>query len=112
MRCSACGVEGSATARFCEQCGARLARACPQCNHEVGPEARFCPECGRALALAEELGMRPLQAHCHLSLGRLYRQTGRLDEARDELSIAVEMLSSMEMSFWLPEARAELARTA
>src|SRR4029079_953034 len=27
----------------------------------------------QALALAEELGMRPLQAHCHLGLGRLYR---------------------------------------
>ena len=27
--------------------------------------------------LAEELGMRPLQAHCHLGLGRLYPQTGR-----------------------------------
>jgi tetratricopeptide (TPR) repeat protein len=25
-----------------------------------------------ALALAEELGMRPLQAHCHLALGSLY----------------------------------------
>ena len=28
----------------------------------------------QALALAEELGMRPLQAHCHLGLGRLYGQ--------------------------------------
>ena len=26
----------------------------------------------QALALAEELGMRPLQAHCHLGLGTLY----------------------------------------
>ena len=31
----------------------------------------------QALALAEELGMRPLVAHCHLGLGRLYGQTGR-----------------------------------
>ena len=28
----------------------------------------------QALALAEELDMRPLQAHCHLGLGRLYCQ--------------------------------------
>ena len=33
----------------------------------------------QALALAEELGMRPLVAHCHLGLGRLYAQTGRGD---------------------------------
>ena len=31
----------------------------------------------QALALAEELGMRPLVAHCHHGLGRLYSQTGR-----------------------------------
>ena len=30
----------------------------------------------QALALAEELGMRPLVAHCHLSLGKLYATTG------------------------------------
>ena len=30
----------------------------------------------QALALAEELGMRPLQAHCHHGLGTLYLATG------------------------------------
>jgi tetratricopeptide (TPR) repeat protein len=63
-----------------------------------------------ALALAEELEMRPLQAHCHLGLGKLYRQIGRLEEARSELSTAVTMLREMEMTFWLPDAEAELAR--
>jgi len=62
-----------------------------------------------ALTLAEELGMRPLQAHCHLGLGKLYRRMGRSDEARAELSSAVAMLREMKMLFWLPEAEAELA---
>ena len=31
----------------------------------------------QALALAEELGMRPLQAHCHLGLGTLYAKIGQ-----------------------------------
>src|SRR5262249_55550747 len=31
----------------------------------------------QALALAEELGMRPLQAHCHRGLGTLYATTGQ-----------------------------------
>ena len=31
----------------------------------------------QALALAEELGMRPLVAHCHHGLGRLYGQIGQ-----------------------------------
>jgi len=64
-----------------------------------------------ALVLAEELEMRPLQARCHLGLGTLYRRIGRLDEARAELSTAVSMLSEMGMTFWLPEAEAELAQT-
>jgi class 3 adenylate cyclase/tetratricopeptide (TPR) repeat protein len=63
----------------------------------------------RALALAEARGMRPLIAHCHLGLGRLHRQIGRLDEARMELSTAIGMLRQMEMTHWLPEAEAELA---
>ena len=33
----------------------------------------------QALTLADELGMRPLVAHCHLGLGALYARTGRLE---------------------------------
>jgi len=62
-----------------------------------------------ALVLAEELGMRPLQAHCHLGLGKVYRRAGRLDEAHAELATSVAMLREMGMTFWLPEAEAELA---
>ena len=36
----------------------------------------------QALALAEELGMRPLQAHCHHGLGTLYATTGQREQAR------------------------------
>jgi tetratricopeptide (TPR) repeat protein len=64
-----------------------------------------------ALAIAEELGMRPLQAHCHLGLGKLYRRIGRVGDARAELAAAVEMLNEMRMTHWLLQAEAELART-
>jgi tetratricopeptide (TPR) repeat protein len=63
----------------------------------------------QALALAEELGMRPLVAHCHHGLGRLYYQTGRAEQARAELSAAIELYRAMEMTFWLPQAEAALA---
>jgi tetratricopeptide (TPR) repeat protein len=63
----------------------------------------------QALSLADELGMRPLQAHCHRGLGTLYRQTGQSEQARAELSMALEMYHDMEMTFWLPEAEAALA---
>jgi class 3 adenylate cyclase/tetratricopeptide (TPR) repeat protein len=64
----------------------------------------------QALALAEELGMRPLQAHCHRSLGRLYAKTGQQKLAHAALAIAIELYKAMEMTFWLPEAEAALAR--
>jgi len=45
----------------------------------------------QALALADELGMRPLQAHCHRGLGMVYAATGQQEQARAELSTAIEM---------------------
>jgi class 3 adenylate cyclase/tetratricopeptide (TPR) repeat protein len=61
-----------------------------------------------ALTLATELGMRPLQAHCHRGLGKLYRQTGQAEHARVELSTALEMYRDMEMTFWVPETEVAL----
>jgi tetratricopeptide (TPR) repeat protein len=64
----------------------------------------------QALALAEEVGMRPLVAHCHLGLGKLCATIGRRGEARAELSTAIELYRAMEMTFWLPQAEAILAQ--
>jgi tetratricopeptide (TPR) repeat protein len=64
----------------------------------------------QALALAEELGMRPLPAHCHRGLGRLYAAIGQREQARTELSAAIELYRAMEMTFWLPETEAALAQ--
>jgi tetratricopeptide (TPR) repeat protein len=66
----------------------------------------------QALVLAEALGMRPLQANCHLDLGRLYTQVDRLEQARVELSTAIALYRAMEMTFWLPRAEAALASVA
>jgi Flp pilus assembly protein TadD len=64
----------------------------------------------QALTLAEELGMRPLQAHCHHGLGRLYGQTGRGAPARAALATAIALYRDMAMTFWLPPAEAALAQ--
>ena len=64
----------------------------------------------QALTLAEALGMRPLQAHGHLGLGTLYATTGQREQARTELSTAIELYRAMEMTFWLPRAEAALAQ--
>jgi Flp pilus assembly protein TadD len=64
----------------------------------------------QALALAEELGMRPLQAHCHCGLGTLYATIGQQEQARSELSTAIALYRAMEMTFWLPQTEAALAQ--
>jgi tetratricopeptide (TPR) repeat protein len=64
----------------------------------------------QALALADVLGMRPLQAHCHRGLGRLYHQTDRDEQARIALTTAIKLYKAMDMTFWLPEAEAVLAQ--
>jgi tetratricopeptide (TPR) repeat protein len=63
----------------------------------------------QAQALAEEFGMRPLQAHCRFGLGTLYSKMGRREQARAELSIAIELYRTMDMTFWLPQAETMLA---
>ena len=64
----------------------------------------------QALALAEELGMRPLVAHCHLGLGMLYAKMGQRGQARAALSTAIALYRAMDMTFWLPQAEAALAQ--
>ncbi len=64
----------------------------------------------QALALAEALSMRPLQAHCHHGLGRLYAATGQREQARVELAAASALYRAMGMTFWLPQAEAALAQ--
>jgi class 3 adenylate cyclase/tetratricopeptide (TPR) repeat protein len=64
----------------------------------------------QAHALAEDLGMRPLQAHCHLGLGTLYQKLGRDQEAQAELETAAEAYRAMEMPYWLEKAEAALVR--
>jgi len=80
-----------------------------QASREVEPAASHYRQ---ALALADELGMRPLQAHCHRGLGMLYGRLGQQEQARSELSTAIEMYRTMAMTFWLPQAGAALVQSA
>ena len=61
----------------------------------------------QALALAEALGLRPLMAHCYLGLGKLYRHTGKGEQACEHLAIAATMYREMDMQFWIPSVEVE-----
>ena len=62
----------------------------------------------RALEYAEPRGMRPLVAHCHLGLGKLYRRTDRREQAEEHLATATTMYREMGMTYWLEKAEAEV----
>jgi hypothetical protein len=79
--------------------------------HAFPPDVQWAEARYReALALAEPLGMRPLQAHCHRGLGILYAKIGRCEQVHAELDIAIELYRSMEMTFWLPQMEATPAQ--
>jgi hypothetical protein len=63
----------------------------------------------QAIALATELGMRPLVAHCHLGLGKLRRRTGDGAKAAEHLMTARRMYREMDMGFWLEQVEAACA---
>jgi tetratricopeptide (TPR) repeat protein len=88
----------------------RLAGVAAQTQASTVHEAEGCYH--QALALAEELGMRPLVAHCHLGLGTLYRKIGCHDQAQAELVTATAMYGGMDMPFWLARAETELGQIA
>jgi tetratricopeptide (TPR) repeat protein len=97
------GERGNEAFALC-QLGAVHAQADPL--EVLESEARY----REALALAEELGMRPLQAHCHHGLGTLYAKGGQREQARAALATAIDLYRTMEMTFWLPQAEVVLAQ--
>src|SRR5437867_13097896 len=74
---------------------------------------RFDAESGeahyrQALALAEPRGMRPLGAHCHPGLGKLYRRTDKREQAQEPLTTASTMYRETGMTYWLEKAEADM----
>jgi class 3 adenylate cyclase/tetratricopeptide (TPR) repeat protein len=62
-----------------------------------------------ALRLAQELGMRPLAAHCHWGLARLFRRAHDPIAAQEHAAIARAQFQDMEMIGWLQRMEAEFA---
>ena len=52
-------------------------------------------------------GQRPVLAHCHLGLGKLFSRTGKREEAAEHLTSATTMYREMDMRFWLEQAEAD-----
>jgi hypothetical protein len=64
----------------------------------------------QALARADELGMRPLAAHCHLGLGMLYRRMGDAAKGDASLTTAITLYREMDMRSWRERAESEIIK--
>jgi hypothetical protein len=62
------------------------------------------PRARSGTCLANDLGMRPLVAHCHLGLGKVYRRAGDQANAQEHLTTARAMYREMDMGFYLAQA--------
>jgi tetratricopeptide (TPR) repeat protein len=116
LACPECQHENREGRRFCAKCGAALAdeawifRLLGEIASRRDPSDVEQAELSyrQALPLGERLEMRPLVAHCHLGLGRLYRRAGRDEQAQEHLARATLMYREMDMRFWLEQAEADL----
>jgi hypothetical protein len=99
MKCPRCQRENPAHAKFCLECATPLARALarPPGRHDL-------PSVG----IAAELGMRPLIAHCHAGLAKVYRRAGKRTESDENPTAATAMYRDMGMTYWLERAAREL----
>lgn len=62
------------------------------------------------LAIAEELKMLPLQAHCHAGMGNLYAQRKNIVRSRSEFHAAIGIYRAISMPYWLSKAEEALLR--
>jgi class 3 adenylate cyclase/tetratricopeptide (TPR) repeat protein len=62
----------------------------------------------KALALAERHRMRPVAAHSHLGLGRIFHRSGHSEHAREHLATATTMFREMDVDHWVEQAEMEL----
>lgn len=49
VTCPKCGKVVPATAKFCPDCGAPMKAKCPKCGKDIPAGAKFCPDCGEKI---------------------------------------------------------------
>jgi class 3 adenylate cyclase/tetratricopeptide (TPR) repeat protein len=62
MKCPQCRHENRPRAKFCEECGAPLARSCVNCGSELSASAKYCSECAHPVN-AGDVSQSPAISH-------------------------------------------------
>jgi tetratricopeptide (TPR) repeat protein len=64
----------------------------------------------KAMAMASELGMAPLVAHCHFGLGKRHGRASKNDQSREHLVAAAGLYRTLEMPSWIRAIEVTLQR--
>ena len=101
MKCPRCAHENEASAKFCEECAAPLARVCAHCGRPVSPTAKFCPECAhpttRAAATTPRFSAPESYTPKHLA-ARILTSKAALEGERKQVTVLfADLKGSMEL---------------
>ena len=98
MDCPRCQAENREGLKFCADCGARLAVACPTCGADIGK--RFCGACGAALSPGQSAGRFSAPESYtpkHLAV-RILTSKAALEGERKEVTVLfADLKGSMEL---------------
>jgi len=99
MQCPGCHAANPERARFCEECGARLAQTCPHCGAEISGGKNFCWSCGGQLADPAAHRVPPPVAYTPEHLAeRILTSKAALEGERKKITVLfADMKSSMEL---------------
>jgi hypothetical protein len=101
MHCSRCQHENRPRAKFCEECGASLSRACKSCGAELPAMARFCPECGNPVVapVVPQPGFASPQSYTpkHLAEKILTSKSALEGERKQVTVLFADLKGSMEL---------------
>ena len=110
MKCPRCQHDNPSHAKFCLECGARLARVCAKCQSELPDGAKFCMECGEALstqASASRFATPHTYTPKHLAEKILTSKSATEGERKQVTVLFADLKGSMEL---LADRDAEEAR--
>jgi class 3 adenylate cyclase/tetratricopeptide (TPR) repeat protein len=99
MKCPRCQADNEERLKFCEECGAPLARACPNCGAQVRPGKKFCGECGTTLESGPAARFASPQQYTPKHLAdRILLSKEALEGERKQVTVLfADMKGSMEL---------------
>jgi hypothetical protein len=100
MKCPRCQHENHAAAKFCQECGAALARVCSNCQTHDPDAAKFCPECAHPLAAsaAEPRFASPKSYTTHHLAEKILTSKSAFEGERKQVTVLfADLKGSMEL---------------